>query len=291
MFSYPRFEIDLGSPIQYIPLLAGTTLLWLLWKKQGRIGRAQIAAALFFVMTLGPMLGFIPLFTFRYSFVADHYQYVASIGPIALFAAGLAQLERRWPLPRGVFFAASAVLLLAIGSLTSWQSRIYENRETLWRDTIAKNSQSWIAYTNLARHYVVEKRWPEAVSAYNAVLEIRPDTHQAHIGIAEVMKATARPEQARRHLEAALALDPNQPETHRELAVFAWQRGEGEAAIAHYEAVIRLVPDSAKAHFLLGRGLDRLGRPRVALESYQRVLALEPDHEGALRALSAKRQP
>ncbi|MCH7600764.1 MAG: tetratricopeptide repeat protein [Myxococcales bacterium] len=286
-FSYPRFEIDLGSPNQYIPLVAGVALLWLLWRNQRRIGRAPIAAALFFVATLGPMLGFIPLFTFWYTFVADHYQYVASIGPIALFAGGLAQVQQRWAVPRVGLIAASAGLLLVLGSLTSWQCRIYENRETLWRDTIAKNPQSWMAYTNLGRYLLAEERWKEAANAYSTALAIRPRNERAHVGIADAMVATGRPEIARRHFEAALELEPNQPGVHRSLAILAWRRGEGEVAIVHHRAVIRLVPKSAQANFLLGRGLDQLGRRRDAIQAYQRALVLNPGHRGASRALSA----
>jgi tetratricopeptide (TPR) repeat protein len=291
MFSYPRFEIDPGDPIHYLPIVAGIVLLGFLWRNQQRMGRAPIAAALFFVTSLGPMLGFIPLYTFGYTFVADHYQYVASIGPIALFASGLARLQERWAVPRGGLIAGAAALLLVIGILTSWQCRIYENRETLWRDTIAKHPQSWMAHSNLGRYLLGKKRWPEAVESYRAALEVKSDNFRAHIGIAEAMMATGRPEEARRHYETALALDSDLPAVHRKLAALAWRRGEGEVAIIHDEAVARLKPDSAKAHFMLGRGFDRLGRRRDAIQQYRRVLALDPSHEGASRALSTHREP
>ena len=56
------------------------------------VGRSVEVAAAFFVATLSPVLGFIMLYTFRYTFVADHYQYLACIGPIALVSAGLVSL-------------------------------------------------------------------------------------------------------------------------------------------------------------------------------------------------------
>ena len=52
------------------------------------VGRSVEVAAVFYVATLSPLLGFIMLYTFRYTFVADHYQYVACLGPVALVAAG-----------------------------------------------------------------------------------------------------------------------------------------------------------------------------------------------------------
>jgi len=93
-FSYPKFAIDPSQPLQYSWAIAGAVLLWILWRWRSAIGRAPLAAAIFFVASLSPLLGFIPLFTFWYTYVADHYQYVASIGPIVLFSAGTAQLLR-----------------------------------------------------------------------------------------------------------------------------------------------------------------------------------------------------
>ena len=45
------------------------------------VGRGPLVAVLFFAGTLGPALGFINVYPMRYSFVADHFQYLASIGP------------------------------------------------------------------------------------------------------------------------------------------------------------------------------------------------------------------
>jgi hypothetical protein len=289
-FSYPRFEIDPGAPLQYAPLLAGSALVWLLWRTRERIGRAPFAAALFFVGTLSPMLGFIPLFTFWYTFVADHYQYTASIGPIALGAGGFARAQRRWKLPPGRIAAVGGLLLLILGGLTFRQSLIYESRETLWRDTIAKHPQSWMAHTNLGRHLLAEERWADASAAYEAALQIRPETYRAHIGNGRAMTAMERPEDARHHYEQALALEPDLPSVHQALAALAWQRGEGEVAIAHHEAMTRLAPGSAQAHFLFARSLDRLGRRREAMQHYQQALRIEPDHAGASRAFSAEHE-
>ena len=180
--------------------------------------------------------------------------------------------------------------MTSLGSLTSRQCRIYESRETLWRDTIAKHPGSWMAHTNLGRHLLAEERWTEAVDAYEGALRIRPETYRAHIGIAQAMMRMERPEDARRHYEAVLALEPNLPGAHRALAGLAWQRGEGEVALVHHEAMTRLAPDSAEAYFLLGRSLDRLGRRHEARQQFWHALKLDPGHKGSRRALSAGRE-
>jgi hypothetical protein len=87
MFVYPRWRIDSGNPLQYIPPLGAAALVLLLWRWKDRLGRGPLAAACYFGVTLAPALGFLNVYPMRYSFVADHFQYLASIGVLTLVAA------------------------------------------------------------------------------------------------------------------------------------------------------------------------------------------------------------
>src|SRR6266576_780795 len=91
-FIYPRWNISPAHPLDFIWLLAGIALCAVIYFARCYVGRSLEVAAAFFVITLSPVLGFIMLFTFRYTFVADHYQYLACIGPIALVSAGAVSL-------------------------------------------------------------------------------------------------------------------------------------------------------------------------------------------------------
>jgi tetratricopeptide (TPR) repeat protein len=277
-FSYPKFEIDPQDPVQYAWLLAGGALLWALWHWRQRIGRAPLAAAVFFVAMLSPMLGFIPLFTFFYTFVADHYQYAASIGPIALFAAGGAHLlEGRGAGGRRLVRAAAALLLLALGALTWQQTQIYENQETLWRDTIAKHPRSWMAYTNLGRELLHEERLEEAIAAYREALAIRPDLYRPHHGIAVALMWLDRDEEAIENFEIVLQRRPNFVPTHRYYAALRWERGEIEKAMAHYQALIEFDPTHPRGYRLMRRALHHLGRHQEAEAYGRKARALAPE--------------
>ena len=106
--------------------------------------------------------------------------------------------------------ALSALLLLgALSALTFQQSRIYESRETLWRDTNAKNPASWMAHTNQGRFLLEEGRYREAVVAYRGALAVRPETYRAHVGMARVGLRLGDTDAAFVHLEAALAIEPD----------------------------------------------------------------------------------
>ena len=66
-FSYPKFEIDPSDPLQYSWAIAGALLLWILWSWRSAVGRAPLAAAIFFVAMLSPLLGGRPRCTFGYT--------------------------------------------------------------------------------------------------------------------------------------------------------------------------------------------------------------------------------
>jgi tetratricopeptide (TPR) repeat protein len=285
-FSYPKFGIDPSNPLQYSWAIAGAVLLWMLWRWRSAVGRAPFAAAIFFVASLSPLLGFIPLFTFWYTYVADHYQYMASIGPIVLLSAGTTQLLRdRASLGTRTLVSAAALVLIGLAVLVWNQSRIYESEETLWRDTIAKNPASWMAQTNLGRFLLREERFAEAADAYDRVFAIRPHAHRAHVGRAGALLKLGREGEAEKHFEKALELRPDLYGAHQALARLAWKRGNRAVAITHYEAMIAIAPENPTGHFLMGRALQASGRRRAALVHYRNALAKDPEHEEARRAL------
>jgi protein O-mannosyl-transferase len=89
VFIYPRWDINATVWWQYLFPSGALLLTATLWLGRGRLGKAPLVALLFFVGTLFPALGFFDAYPFIYSYVADHFQYLASIGPLALAAAGM----------------------------------------------------------------------------------------------------------------------------------------------------------------------------------------------------------
>ena len=93
-FSYPRWQIDVGLWWQYVFPLATVAVTAGLYVLRKRIGRGPLVAALLFGGTLVPALGFIDVYPMRYSFVADHFQYLAGIAPVALVIVWLRGMTR-----------------------------------------------------------------------------------------------------------------------------------------------------------------------------------------------------
>src|SRR6185312_8980830 len=93
-FIYPRWEVSSSAGLLWLFPLAAVAVVLVLWRMRDRLGRGALLAVLFYAGTLFPALGFINVYPFRYSFVADHFQYLASVGLTVLGAAGLARLPR-----------------------------------------------------------------------------------------------------------------------------------------------------------------------------------------------------
>ena len=56
---YPRWDISLGDPWAWLYLAGATALAATLWFLRHRVGRGPLAGALFFAVTLSPVLGFV----------------------------------------------------------------------------------------------------------------------------------------------------------------------------------------------------------------------------------------
>jgi hypothetical protein len=144
-FTYPRWQVSQSIWWQYLYPLAVLAAIGAAWWMRRR-SRAPLAALLFFGVTLGPALGFVNVYPFRYSFVADHFQYLAAVGIMALAAAGVVWAAGRWakPLPNASVWLA-VVLLVPLALVTHRDSQAYANIEALYSTTIERNPTAWLA--------------------------------------------------------------------------------------------------------------------------------------------------
>src|SRR5438309_11232772 len=156
IFIYPRWEIHSSELTAYLPLLAAFVGLLVLWLVPAKWSRAVFFAAAYYLVSLFPVLSFFNVFFFRYSFVSDHFQYLASMGPLALVGAGITEGFRRLVVPVSLGRAAVFLrlvlcsgLLLLVAALTWQQSAAYHDLITLYTTTLANNSGCWMAHYNL----------------------------------------------------------------------------------------------------------------------------------------------
>jgi tetratricopeptide (TPR) repeat protein len=281
-FSYPRWTISVSNPLDYAWLLAAAALAAVIYFARRYVGRGPEVAVLFFVATLSPMLGVIMLYTFRFTFVADHYQYLACIGPLTLAAAGITSAlglleKRKWPLQ----LVICSALLLSLGVLTWRQCRMYRDTETLWRWTISRHPSSWMAYNNLGTALLTTGRADEAITQFNKALEIQPGYAVAHNNLGNALLRLGRTSDSYAHLEKALEFDPRNVEAHNNMGNTLVQMGRTDEATAHYSKAVEIDPSYVQAHNNLGALSLQNGRLDDSVAHLQTALAINPDSADA----------
>src|SRR5438874_4072484 len=275
MFVYPRWEINAAVWWQYLFPLGVLGLLGILWSLR-RWSRAPLSGVLVYIFLLLPSLGFLYIYFFIYSFVADHWQYLACLGIITPCASGIALVARRlkrWEawLERGTILLLAGVLFL----LTRQQSRMYTNVETLYRTTIARNLACWMAYCNLGNILYQANRIPEAMDLFNQALRIKPAV--AHYSLGNALVLTGRTSEAIDQYKQALRIDPGYAEVHNNLGNALFITGRTSEAIDQYKWALRINPNYADAHNNLGAVLARMGRTSEAIDQVKAALRIKPN--------------
>jgi protein O-mannosyl-transferase len=311
-FTYVRWTIEASEWWQWIYPVAAIGVTFALWAIRNH-WRAPLAAWLYYCGTLFPVLGFLNLYMFLYTYVADHLQYLASLGPIAIVSAGVAHVMQRLSIAARRATAACCVVLLATLAALSWQqSHMYGDTMTLYQNTLEHNPDCWIAHHNLGSELEARKQYNEAIEHYKTALRVRPDFAMSHNNLGNALLKLGRYHDAISELDEAARLKPNYGPTHNSLAA-AWvaldghskaieqyglavkcnsrdaeahanlakllaEAGNANEAVEHFNESIRLRPERADLHTNLGDVLRQFGRHKEAIDHYRSAVQLDPGY-------------
>jgi tetratricopeptide (TPR) repeat protein len=271
-FIYPRWVIEPAGWWQWLFPVATIGVVAGLWLARRRIGKGPLVAVLFFAGTLGPALGFVNVYPMRYSFVADHFQYLAGVGLITLCAAGLARIPRVIP----------ATLVVLLGALTWQQAGIYRNPETLWRDTLAKNPDCWMAHNNLGHLLSNQGHIEEAMEHYHKAIQIDPNSYETLGNLGNTLATLGRFDEAIKNYRKFIQINPNDAAALNNLALALVAQGRFDEAIENYYKAIQINPDYPDAQYNLGIALAAKGRSDEAIENYRNAIQINPNNCEAL---------
>ena len=266
-FIYPRWEIESEVWWQWLFPIAAAGVMAGLWLARRLIGKGPLVAVLFFAGTLGPALGFVNVYPMRYSFVADHFQYLAGVGLITLCAAGLARIPRVIP----------ATLVVLLGALTWQQAGIYRNLETLWRDTLAKNPDCWMAHNNLGHLLSNQGHIEEAMEHYHKAIQIDPNSYETLGNLGNALATLGRFDEAIKNYRKFIQINPNDAAALNNLGLALVAQGRFDEAIENYYKAIQINPDYPDAQYNLGIALAAKGRSDEAIENYRNAIQINSD--------------
>jgi protein O-mannosyl-transferase len=283
---YPRWEIDANQWVSYLPLLAVMIVLFILWLKRESWSRPYFFTFAYFLVALLPVLGLFDNPIFRYSLVFDHFQYLASMGPLALAGAGLAWFAD-FAIPRRPWLPSiPGVGVLLILGILSWQRAwAYESEATLWTDTLAKNPNCWAAYNNLGNAFFKKGQIDGAIDQYQKALEINPNYVEARGNLGLALLQKGQMDDAIAEYEEALKIDPTYAEGHDNLGTVLLQKGHANEAMTQYQKALEFNPNYAEAHYNLGFVLAQEGQTNEAIAQFQKALEINPYYASAYSSL------
>ena len=235
VFIYPRWDVDPHLAWQWVFPIAVVVALAALFKLRHRLGRGPLAAALIFCGTLFPAMGFLNVYPMRFSFVSDHFQYHASAAIIALVAVIIWKLARWW----------STIILVPLSVLTFDRGFAYFSAQTLWRDTVVKNPNSWMVHTNLGHVLRDRGDYQGAYDEYVAALRLAPNIHDTETNVGMMLGFFGHDTEAIEHLRAALRVNPDFAPAHYSLGLIYAHEGKTDAASDQFRLALRSAGISA----------------------------------------------
>jgi len=285
VFIYPRWQIDASQLLAYLPTLAaigGLIALW--WKRNGPL-RPVFFAATYFAVSLFPVLGFFDVYFFRYSFVGDHLQYLASIGPLVLIGSGIAFgldfFAKQRPFSRPIFCGA---LLCLLGALSWKQARIYRDPETLWFDTLKKNPGFWMVQNSVTTILLQKGQIAEAFSLLQKITN--PDNVVTQNNFGHALLLMGQVDAAYGHLKKAIELDPTYVAAYNNMGSTLLEKGQLEESYAYLANALRIDPDLVAARFNIANTLLQMGRAEEAHSHLQKALERAPNDAEAQKNMA-----
>jgi len=289
-FFYPRWSTDTADWVSYVPDLSILLVLAVFWLRRNTWGRPALLGTGWYLVLLFPVMGFFDIYYHQFSLFADHFQYLPSIGLIALVvhfgAVGLdktgavasnASCVRR----RGAAFIVG-ILVVGLCWTLSWQrSQVFANEGLLFRDAADKYPTSWLAFQKsgevslkrVARRMENhEASLRQAVADLEHAAKLRPDHPQVQDSLGVAYRWSGRFAEARTRMETAVALDPANPNYRVNLAILYDELDETALAVDEYKIVAAAFPRSPMKRFDLARALARAKRFHEAIATLDETI-------------------
>jgi Flp pilus assembly protein TadD len=270
-FVYPHWTARPEDWAAWLPLLAVIALGVALWLVRDR-NRGPLAAYLIFIGTLLPALGFVNLYGSLYSQIWDHWQYLPDLAPIALAGAGLVLL-------RSAARPAGLIVVAVLGILAFVHAQLFADNETLYRATLARSPDSWMAENNLATTLDRTGRTSEAVDHFRRALALNPDRPEyVHINLGIALGRMGKYSDALQEYQAAIAANPHEPNAYNQIGILLATQGRTADAVPFFQAALKEnPPDAERMRYRLGLALSSLGKTEEALQQFAEAVRLDPN--------------
>jgi tetratricopeptide (TPR) repeat protein len=278
---YPRWTVHALAPASFLPWIALAAGFALLWPRRATWGRHVLLGLGWFFLNLVPVLGFVTISHFRFTWTMDHLAYLPLAGLVGLGAAGLGALEARWAQPHRAWRWGAMGLAAALCALLATESRRlaahFQSEESFWSYALERNPDAWLAHNNLGDVLLARGERAAAIAHFQRALQLYPDYAEAEYNLGLAEAGAGQLEAAAGHYAASLRLEPRNGDARNNLGNAYLRLGRTPEAVDQYAEAVRLDPSDVQARCNLGVGLMRLGRRDEAIAQYREAQRLRPD--------------
>lgn len=317
MAVYPRWEpTETSVLVTYLAMISMAGLLSVLFLKRTKLGRGPSSVLLCYLAALSPTLGLVEFGYQRFSFVADRFQYLASVAPLVFTGEVIAWLYRRFQLRRPLISKICICLgLCLLSGISHHYSRTFKNETVLFSNALRHNPKCFIAHYNLADELSQKGQIEAAVEHYRHAIRLKPGYGDSHFQLGSLLLRLQLWEEAefqlnldrglrpasvntlinwgnallyqgRKHeavaaYRAALTLEPDNPLAHNNLGHCLTEQGKYREALVHFKSALTANEDSSEFHLAMARTYQAVDQEREALTHYRETLRLQPSNPEA----------
>jgi len=268
-----------------LALLMMGGIVWIAYKTYRSNKRMISFAIAWFFANLLPISNIVPI----NSFLAEHWIYMASIGPFMLLGLGLVWVWKKIP-PKGI--SLKTVFVLAIVSILSLYMTAAIRRNRDWKDeisffhsTLKYHPRNARLYLNLGNTYYEKEEIDKAIEQYQKAININKKYAVAYGNIGSAYLNKKNIDKAEEYLNIAIKLKHNYPIAHYNLGIVNFHKKRYDEALKNLKTATEQLPQLYQAWNMMARTYLKLGKIDEAKGAFQRSLAIMPSQDLVRKSL------
>jgi len=273
---YPYFSIMKDGALFLYPIITFIVMVFsVIWS--GKYTRKVIFGSAFFLVTILPVLQFIPI---GGTFVSDRYTYLPAIGVFYILAEGWMWLYARGTGPRRRIRVLLAILFMVVTAALAFLSRqrclVWKDSVTLWSDVLDKYPGVSIAYNNRGAEFIARKEYAKAHEDLIHAITLDPGYDDAGFNLGDLYASQGNYDEAVKQFNKVLEIKPDDLAVYNRLAVICGLTGKHAEAVNICKAAIKIKPDDFMAYVNLCSAYGSLGYFKEAVVCGEKAVALNP---------------
>jgi tetratricopeptide (TPR) repeat protein len=204
-----------------------------------------LAGWLWFAITLGPVIGIIPVGDFA---MADRYQYLPSIGISIMLAWGIPFLIKPEDMCKKILFPAGITVLIIMAVLTWKQCTYWRDTGSLFSHALQVTKDNYLAHYSLSEALIDEGKNEEAIYHYSEAIRLKPDCAIAFYNRGVVYNKLGQYQRAIEDFSKAVTFEEGYADAFYDRGTAYISLGQDQRAIEDFNQAIRLNPAYFKAY-------------------------------------------